>query len=641
MKLLFRLAVQNRRHFTLLIFTFLAMCMVTVATQGEMFALKVMTTKGVDFFELFAPKGEGETRSVDSVSREFVVEILDEMDSEGTGEITKGNAANYMARFRGDNPIDQAVAWLDKRTGVLKEMSHLAIFLLSITFIKTFALFAKRYGAALIGIRVSRDLRQRYFEHIQSLPISFYQKHDIGTISARAVQDASWIADALNFGMINYLEMPFTVITTFTFCLMASWQLTLLVCVMFPAIVLPIVYLSKAIKRVSRQVQKNQERFTSVLIDFLAGIQTIKVFAMEKLSMRKYREENDRMGLLAEKSAKYDSSARPALHVVGTIMITIILFFGLSVLQMHISQLLFFCGLLHMFYEPIKKFAEQNTRVQMGIVAAERMFEVLNIKSHIQDKPDATELTSFKDSIEFDDVWFKYEDEWTLKGLSFTIKKGETVAIVGATGAGKSTVVQLLPRLYDVAKGAIRIDGVPLQDYTQRSIREQIAFVPQKPFLFLDTVAENIAFGRNFSQEAIEDAAKRAHASEFIEQMPDGYNTMLAETGKNLSGGQQQRLAIARALVKDAPILVMDEATSSLDGVSENRIKDAIESLHGDVTQILIAHRFSTIENADRIIFLQNGQKLAEGTKEELLRSCPPFREMYELMHISEEVAAV
>ena len=211
------------------------------------------------------------------------------------------------------------------------------------------------------------------------------------------------------------------------------------------------------------------------------------------------------------------------------------------------------------------------------------------------------------------------------------MRKGETVAIVGPTGSGKSTIVQLLPRLYDVQKGAICINGSPLQTFTQKSLRENIAFVPQKPFLFLDTVSENIAFGRSFTSEQIQEAAREAHADEFIQRLPQGYQTTLLETGKNLSGGQQQRLAIARALVKKAPILILDEATSALDSISETQIKQALAKQRGKVTQIIIAHRLSTIDHADRIIYLEKGEKIAEGTKEQLLQSCPSFKKMWEM----------
>lgn len=390
--------------------------------------------------------------------------------------------------------------------------------------------------------------------------------------------------------------------------------------------------LAHHVKRISKQIQKNQETFASVLIDFLAGIQTVKIFAMEEFSLKKYRDQNAKMAALEQKSARYDLSSRPIVHTIGMSFLATSLLYGLYVLQMNVSEVLVFCGFLYVFYEPIKKFAEENTHIQKGIVAAERMQEVFSLKPLIQDRPDALPLETLNEAIEFHDVWFRYDDQWILKGLNFKIRKGETVALVGPTGAGKSTIVQLLPRLYDIQQGEIRIDGRPLGLYTQKSLREKMAFVPQKPFLFLDTIAENIAFGRPFSAADVQEAARQAKADEFICHLPQGYETELLESGKNLSGGQQQRLAIARALIKKAPILILDEATSALDAISENHIKQALKQLKGQMTQIIIAHRLSTIEDADRIIYLDKGEKLAEGSKDELLKSCPPFREMWEIM---------
>lgn len=416
-------------------------------------------------------------------------------------------------------------------------------------------------------------------------------------------------------------------------CFYLSWKLSLVIFFGMPLIIIPIVFFARRVKRVSRQLQTNQERFASVLIDFLAGIQTVKIFSMELFSLKKYKEQNDRMAVLESKTAKYGLLTRPILHAITTLCLAIVVLFGLFTLGMPVSQLIVFCGLLHLAYEPVKKFAEENGNIQRGIVAAERMFEVLSIKPLIEDKDGAVKLTKFNDKIEFDRVWFRYQGEWVLKNVNFTVRKGETVAIVGPTGAGKSTIVQLLPRLYEVQKGEIRIDGLPVTEYTQKSLRDEIAFVSQKPFLFCDTIAANIAFGRNFSREDIENAAKRAHADEFIQNLPQKYDSMLSEAGQNLSGGQQQRLAIARALVKNAPILILDEATSALDAISESRIKEAIKELHGEVTQIIIAHRLATIEDADRIIFLEQGEKIAEGTRDELLEICPQFRLMWEVMY--------
>ncbi len=463
--------------------------------------------------------------------------------------------------------------------------------------------------------------------------MSFYQKHNIGSLSSRVVGDAGQIATSINSWLTNYLQTPFTIITCLSMCFYLSWQLSLVIFFGVPLIVLPIVFLARRVKRVSRQLQTNQERFANVLIDFLAGIQTVKIFSMEAFSLRKYKEQNDRMAVLEGKTAKYGLLTRPILHAITTLCLACVVLFGLYTLGMSLSQLIVFCGLLQLVYEPVKKFADENANIQRGVVAAERMFEVLHLKPDIEDQKGAIELTGLHSKIEFDHVWFRYQGEWILKDVSFTVNKGETVAIVGPTGAGKSTIVQLIPRLFEVQQGEIRIDGKPLNAYTQKSLREQIAFVSQKPFLFFDTVAANIAFGRNFSRERIENAAKRAHADEFISRLPQKYDSMLAEAGQNLSGGQQQRLAIARALVKEAPVLILDEATSALDSISELHIKNAIASLHGEVTQILIAHRLSTIEHADKIIYLEHGVKIAEGNRDELLKTCEPFRRMWEALY--------
>ena len=468
--------------------------------------------------------------------------------------------------------------------------------------------------------------------------MSFYHQHNIGSISSRIVGDAAQIAVSINSCITNFLQTPFTILTTLGMCFYMSWKLSLVIFVGVPGIVLPIIFFARRVKKISRQLQTNQERFASVLIDFLAGIQTVKIFSMEAFSLRKYQEQNDRMAMLESKTAKYGLLTRPVLHAVTTLCLAGVVLFGLYTLHMTLPQLIVFCGLLQLVYEPVKKFAEENANVQRGVVAAERMYEVLGQKPLIQDAPGAVQMERLQESIEFRDVWFRYQNvvegsEWVLKGLSFQLRKGETLAIVGPTGAGKSTIVQLLPRLYEVERGEILIDGRPVAAYTQKSLRDNIAFVSQKPFLFYDTVEANIAYGRDYSFEQIQEAARRAHADEFIQRMPKKYQSMLAEAGQNLSGGQQQRLAIARALVKSAGILILDEATSSLDALSEQKIKDAILSLKGEVTQILIAHRLSTIDHADRILYLEEGRKIAEGTKEELMVSCPQFRLMWETLY--------
>lgn len=559
MKLLLSAALKTTKHFSLLLITVGTLICLTLANQAEMFTLGILTNKG------------------------------------GTGKNPLGLLMDKLGITFDASQIEPIISLL-----------------VVVALFKAAALFFSRYCTQLFAIRVSRDLRESYFRHIQSLPMSFYHRYNIGTLTSRVGTDATQIAQSVSSFVTNYFQAPFTLVSTLFGCFYLSWQLSLIIFFGIPMVLLPIVLVTRKVKKITRELQKNQERFSSVLIDFLSGIQTVKIFAMERFSFLKYKEQNDQMAKLESKTAKYDLLTRPILHMITTICLSFVAIFGLYALAMPLSELFMFCGLLYLFYEPVKKFADENTQIQKGVVAAERLFEVLDLRPHIDDHPKAKPLHSFEKEIEFDRVFFSYGDEWVLKNLSFTVKKGETVAIVGATGAGKSTIVQLIPRLYDVQGGEIRIDGVNLTDLTQASLRNQIAFVPQKPFLFYDTIAANIAYGEDFSREEIIDAAHRAHASEFINRLPQGYDTLLEETGKNLSGGQQQRLAIARALIKKAPILILDEATSALDANSEGHIRIALQELKGQITQIIIAHRPSTIEHADHIIQLDYGEKIQD-----------------------------
>ncbi len=609
MFLLLKAALRNRKHLSLLLFSFLALGLLTISNALEISALGVL------------------------INAETLSQLM-------SGQPLEAPTLELIGSHKTTNPLQWIIERVQQQMVNVSSLRVLIGILVSVAVFKAICLFWSRFMTQLMAIRVSRDLRLQYFEHIQTLPMSFYQKHNIGSLSSRVVGDAGQIATSINSILTNYLHTPFTIILTLILCFYISWQLSMVIFFGIPMIVLPITFLAKRVKRASRQLQSNQEKFASVLIDFLAGIQTVKIFAMETFSFKKYKEQNDRMAVLESKAAKYGLLTRPILHMMTTLCLASVVLYGLLTLKLTVSELIVFCGLLQLSYEAIKKFADENANIQRGVVAAERMFDVLNLRPEIEDKKDAIQLTGFKEKIEFDHVWFRYQDEWILKDVSFTILKGETVAIVGPTGSGKSTIVQLLPRLYEVQQGEIRIDGKPVNAYTQRSLRDQIAFVSQKPFLFYDTIAANIAFGRNFSREDIYTAAKRAHADEFIIRQPQKYDSMLAEAGQNLSGGQQQRLAIARALVKNAPVLVLDEATSSLDAISESKIHSAVASLHGQVTQVIIAHRLGTIEHADRIIYIDRGEKIAEGSKSELLQSCDQFRLMWETLYRTEKEPA-
>lgn len=631
MRLLVRTAFRYGRHYLLLLVAFGFMMGMTLSAQAEMLSFGVITNAGADFFALFSDKSQGES---ESISLDQVQERWSEVVGE-EGSLTKQGAARYLSSQKSRNPLTNVMRWFAGQVDWLSNLALLAVVLIGVAIFRAICVFGASYTQQLVVIRVSRDLRQNYFEHIQSLPMRFYHKHNIGSLSCRAYEDAQQMAEAIQAGMVTYIQTPFAVLSSLLICLYMSFELSLVVFVAFPVLILPIVYFSKRVKKVQRRLLKNHEGIWSLLHQFLAGIQTIKIFAMEGFSLSRYTKQNGEMAALEERAARYGYMARPVLHAASTALLAGIILYGLYVARLSVSEILVFCGMVYVMYEPIKRFNDENIKIQRGIAAAERMFEVLDITPPDRDQEGLLPLEGLAEQIEFDRVSFRYGDEWVLRNVSFSIRKGEAVALIGPTGAGKSTLAQLLPRLYDVTEGEIRIDGKPLAAYQLGGLRKQISFVPQKPFLFVDSVQENIAVGRQVTPEQIERAAKRAYASEFIEKLPQGYSTYLAtDMGGSLSGGQQQRLAIARALVAEAPILIMDEATSALDTVSEDRIKQAVRELKGEVTQIIIAHRLSTIEYVDRIIYLEGGEMVAQGTKDELLASCPGFRMMWEMAQL-------
>jgi ABC-type multidrug transport system fused ATPase/permease subunit len=614
MKLLFSVILKNVKHRILLAFTFVTILLVSFSSQLEMVVFGILADTQIHT-EVNKEETAPAIKSTSGLPGSFS-EILDSGKQKELKE-------HWFAKI--------------KHTFNLDKFQNLMILIILIAVFKAFSMFSHQYLTRVVAIRTCRDLRQTYFEHIQKLSLSFYQKYNVGALSARVVADANTIAQSINAFLINYFQTPFTLITTLLACFLLNWQLSSIIFIGLPLIGYPIVFLAKRIKRIAKQLQKNQENFSTVLLDFLRGIQSIKIFGMEKYSFKKYKEQNNLMARLEEKSARYSVSSRPVLHLIGSLFIVTILLLGLFLFEMPFSEILTFCGFLYLFYEPIKKFAEENANIQRGIAATERMFEVLNEHPDIVDISKAKKFSDFTESIELKNLSFRYGEEWILKNINLKIKKRTTVAIVGPTGSGKSTLVQLIPRLYDPQKGEILIDGVSLKEFQQNSLRKSIAFVPQDPFLFLDTIAQNISFGNSFTEQEIKTAAIQAHAHEFIDNLPDKYNHMLTDAGSNLSGGQQQRLAIARAIIKKSPILIMDEATSALDPISENYIKQAIIELHGEVTQIIIAHRLSTIENADLIIFLKNGEIISQGTKAELLKTCSHFQDMWNTLHQTDQ----
>lgn len=632
MRRLFALAFSSRFRIAIMSLVLVTGLLFTIFTQLEMLSLGIITKKGPDVFELFGEPVRDSSKAK-AISLQEVEARFSEIDTNKDGIIDSHEIEEYLAETKRDGIVDRALHFLQKKLPINQHVSILIAVLLSVSLCKALMLFCYRFGVRYFSIQMSKDVRSRYFDHLQQLPMTFFQKHNIGALSSRAVNDGYIIADGINSTLSNYLQTPFAFFSTLAICFAISWKLSCLIFFGFPFLVIPIVVIARRIRRLARQLQKKQEAFSSVLVEYLSGVQTIKLYDLETFSSKKYEEQNEAMAALEIRTARYDNSSRPVLHIIGMFCLAFVLLTGLWVLGLPLYEVLFFCGLLSAVYEPIKKFAEENGRIQRGLAAADRLFEVLDQKGI--ERSDVLLKTScrFEKAIVFDKVCFSYQEDHraVLSDLSFTIPKGKTVALLGATGSGKSTIISLLTRLFDPTRGQIRIDDVGLETIAPATARELFAVVPQKTFLIHDTVRENIRFGRPYTEDEVRQAARLAHAEEFILNLPEQYDTVLLEAGKSLSGGQQQRLAIARALIKKTPVLVLDEATSALDPVSEQLIKKTLFSLRGKTTQVIIAHRLSTIEDADYIIFLHQGQKVGEGTKEELLVSCEQFELMWKV----------
>ncbi|HSX13675.1 MAG TPA: ABC transporter transmembrane domain-containing protein, partial [Chlamydiales bacterium] len=337
MKLLLLAALRNSRHFSLAILTVVSLLFLTVANQCEMFSIGLMANTGSNFFSLF-------TENKDSVSLHEVEARWNEIDTNQDGIITKQDASSYLAQKKDKNPLRFLMHKVGSKIDIEKNFSILITFLVTIAIFKAITLFFSRYVTQLLSIRITRDLRQQYFEHIQSLPLSFYQEQNLGSLSSRAVGDAGQIASSLNSCLTNYFQTPFTIISTFLACFYLSWHLSLIIFFGLPLVILPVIFITRRVKRISRQIQRNQETFTSVLLDFIGGIQTVKIFAMEAFSLRKYKEQNDQMAALESRSAKYGLLTRPLLHMIATSCLAVVVLFGLYTLHMTVGQLLMFCG---------------------------------------------------------------------------------------------------------------------------------------------------------------------------------------------------------------------------------------------------------------------------------------------------------
>jgi ATP-binding cassette, subfamily B, bacterial MsbA len=495
--------------------------------------------------------------------------------------------------------------------------------------------FASSYLIEFVTHRIVNDLRREMNDHIQDLSLEFFNRNPTGTILSRVANDVFVIGNALTDTVASAVRDSLSLVVLVIVAFYHDWLLSLVAFVAFPASVLPVMRLSKKLRRFARKRQVTLGRLTTLLQETVQGNRVVKAFGMEAYEKRRFAVESEGLFRLAMKVERIRAFTTPMLEILAAFGIAGVVWYGgHSVVSGQRTQgaFLAFLTALFLLYDPFKKLGRANTILQQGLGAAERVFEVLDTEPAVRDRAGGRHLDGVRDGIELVGVGFTYGDEEVLHDVDLTIRRGEVVALVGPSGAGKSTLADLTLRFYDVTSGAIRIDGTDVRDFTLASLRSRIGLVTQHTFLFNDTVRNNIAYGSlDQGMDAIVAAAKAAYAHEFILELPDGYDTMIGELGLRLSGGQRQRLAIARALLKNAPILVLDEATSALDNESERLVQKALETLMRGRTTLVIAHRLSTIRSADRIVVLVRGRVVEQGTHDELLALNAEYRKLHDL----------
>lgn len=517
-------------------------------------------------------------------------------------------------------------------------LNILPLALIAVFIIKGIFYYSYSYLIERTGHRVIMDLRIKVYSFIHSLPLSFFSKTPTGELISRIFGDIGLMQAAVSSVLVGILKDLFTVIGLLGVVFYQDWKLALMSLIFLPLASIPIYKFGKRFRKISTTTQEIGALAISILQETFTGARIVKAFSMETYEINRFSAMVRRFYDAWLRDAQMKSLSHPIMEILGGVGIGLILWYGgKQVLNGTSTPGTFFSFLtaLIMIYEPIKGLSKVNNAIQHGMAAAVRVFTLLDTPSDITEKREAIPLPPFKKEILLKDIRFSYNGkEEVVKGVDLTIKAGEVVALVGQSGGGKSTLADLIPRFYDVTQGCITIDAHDIRDVTIPSLRGQIAIVTQQTILFNDTIRNNIAYGEpDRPDQEIKAAARAAYALGFINELPEGFDTVIGESGSRLSGGQRQRISIARALLKNAPILILDEATSALDTESEREVQKALDNLMAGRTTLVIAHRLSTIRKADRIIVIENGKVAEQGSHDELLAKDGIYKKLHDMQH--------
>ena len=534
------------------------------------------------------------------------------------------------------NNMDYYVNALIADIGPTTTLLVLGLFLATMTFLKTGAYFLS--SATVIPIRtgIVRDIRNQLYRKITSLPIGFFSEERKGDIIARMSGDVQEIENSIMSSLDMLFKNPILIIAYFATLLCISWQLTLFTILFVPVMGWIMGKVGRKLKRKSKEAQALWSDTMSQVEETLGGLRIIKAFCAEEKMNRRFDNTNSSYRNQILKVNTRQQMAHPMSEFLGTVMIIIVLWFGgILVLNQQVLSgptFIYYLVILYSIINPLKDFSKAGYNIPKGLASMERVDKILLAESDIKEKENPQHISSFDHTIEFRHVSFRYGEQWVLRDINLTIEKGKTIALVGQSGGGKSTMVDLIPRYYDVQEGEVLIDGINVKDLEIHDLRQLIGNVNQEAILFNDTFFNNISFGvDNATQQQVEEAARIANADEFIKASENGYDTNIGDRGGRLSGGQRQRVSIARAILKNPPILILDEATSALDTESERLVQDALERLMKTRTTVAIAHRLSTIKNADEICVLHEGQIVERGTHDELISKDGYYKKLHDM----------